>query len=109
MKIIQKRFLQVFALLAVAALVPSLDELGYKSYEMTSYLTIVAPAGLPTEVRARLNEAMAKLMADPDTQEKMKAAGFEADWKTIPDWAGSIRAEIASMKAIAQKSNIRAE
>ena len=89
--------------------VPSLDELGYKGYEMTSYLTIVAPAGLPSEVRKRLNEAMTKLMADPDMQEKMKTAGFEANWKTIPDWAGSVRAEIAAMKDIAQKSNIRAE
>ena len=89
--------------------VPSLDELGYKGYEMTSYLTIVAPAGLPVEVRKRLTDAMTKLMADSDMQEKMKAAGFEPDWKTIPDWAASVRAEIASMKAIAQKSNIRAD
>ena len=89
--------------------VPSLDELGYKGYEMTSYLTIVAPAGLPADVRKRLVDAMTKLMADPDTQEKMKAAGFEADWKIIPDWAGSVGAEIAAMKAIARKSNIRAD
>lgn len=89
--------------------VPSLDELGYKGYEMTSYLTIVAPAGLPAEVRDRLITAMTRLMADPDMQEKMKAAGFEADWKTIPDWSASVRAEIAAMKAIAEKSNIRAE
>ena len=89
--------------------VPSLDELGYKGYEMTSYLTIVAPAGLPADVRKRLTDAMTKLMADPDMQEKMKAAGFEADWKIIPDWAGSVGAEIAAMKAIARKSNIRAD
>lgn len=89
--------------------VPSMEELGYKGYEMTSYLTVVAPAGLPAEVKARLADAMTKLMADPDTQDKMRAAGFEADWKPIPNWADSVNAEIAAMKAIAQKSNIRSD
>ncbi len=89
--------------------VPSLDELGYKGFDMTSWLCVVAPAGLPAEVRATLNKAIIAMMANKDTQEKLLGAGFEPELLLIDNWAAWVNAEVEKMRIIAKKSNIIAE
>ena len=37
---------------------PTLDELGLKGFEVTAWFGLVAPAGTPREVMARLNQAL---------------------------------------------------
>ncbi|MGC1174676.1 Bug family tripartite tricarboxylate transporter substrate binding protein [Polaromonas sp.] len=87
--------------------VPTVAEAGYPGFDMTAWLALVAPRGLPADVKSRLDKALATLMASPDTQEKMKAAGFEPAYSTIPDWAGMVTADIARMKTIAERSQIK--
>jgi tripartite-type tricarboxylate transporter receptor subunit TctC len=89
--------------------VPTVAEAGYPGFDMTAWLALVAPRGLPPEVKARLDKALATLMASPDMQDKMKAAGFEPGYQAIPDWAGMVTADIARMKAIAERAQIKAD
>lgn len=87
--------------------VPTMAESGYPGFDMTAWLALVAPRGLPADVKARLDKALATLMALPDTQDKMKAAGFEPNYSAVPDWAGMVTRDIAKMKAIAEQSQIK--
>ncbi len=87
--------------------VPTVAESGYPGFDMSAWIAVVAPHGLPPDVRARLEKAFAAVLASPDTQEKMKAAGFEPGWQQVPDWAGFVTTEIARMKAIAERAQIR--
>ncbi|MEO8023318.1 tripartite tricarboxylate transporter substrate binding protein [Polaromonas sp.] len=87
--------------------VPTVAEAGYPGFDMTAWLALVAPRGLPADVKTRLDKALATLMASPDTQDKMKAAGFEPAYSAVPDWAGMVTADIARMKAIAERSQIK--
>lgn len=87
--------------------VPTVAEAGYPGFDMTAWLALVAPRGLPADVKARLEKALATLMASPDTQDRMKAAGFEPAYSAVPDWAGMVTADIARMKAIAERSQIK--
>ncbi|SDP28228.1 Tripartite-type tricarboxylate transporter, receptor component TctC [Rhodoferax sp. OV413] len=89
--------------------VPTVAESGYPGFDMTAWLALVAPRGLPPAVKARLEKALAALMASPDTQEKMKLAGFEPAYSAIPDWAGMVSADIAKMRSIAEHSQIKIE
>jgi len=89
--------------------VPTVAEAGYPGFDMTAWLALVAPRGLPADVKARLDKALATLMASPDTQDKMKAAGFEPAYSAIPDWAGMVTTDIARMKAIAERSQIKTD
>ncbi|HSV35936.1 MAG TPA: tripartite tricarboxylate transporter substrate binding protein [Ramlibacter sp.] len=89
--------------------VPTVAEAGYPGYELTAWLALVAPSGLPPEVRARLGKALAAAMALPDTQDKMKAAGFEPGYSAIADWSGLVSGEIVRMRAVAQRANIKAD
>ena len=87
--------------------VPTVAESGYPGFDMTAWLAVVAPHGLPVDVKARLEKALATLMASTDTQDKMKAAGFEPHYSGVPDWAGMVSRDIAKMKAIAEQSQIK--
>jgi tripartite-type tricarboxylate transporter receptor subunit TctC len=89
--------------------VPTVAESGYPGFDMTAWIALVAPHGLPPEVKARLEKALATLMASPDTQDKMKTAGFEPAYHAIPDWAGMVTADIARMKGIAERSQIKVD
>jgi tripartite-type tricarboxylate transporter receptor subunit TctC len=89
--------------------VPTMAEAGYPAVDMNAWLAIVAPKGLPADVKARLEKALATLMASPDTQDKMRAAGFEPSYSAVPDWAGMLNADIGRMKAIAERAQIKAD
>ncbi|ABE43414.1 Bug family tripartite tricarboxylate transporter substrate binding protein [Polaromonas sp. JS666] len=89
--------------------VPTVAESGYPGFDMTAWLALVAPRGLPADVKARLDKALATTMASTDTQDKMKAAGFEPGYRAIADWPGMVTADIARMKAIAERSQIKVD
>lgn len=89
--------------------VPTVAEAGYPGFDMTAWLALVAPHGLPAPVKARLDKALATLMASPDTQDKMKAAGFEPGYSAIADWPGMVTADIARMKVIAERAQIKVD
>lgn len=89
--------------------VPTMAEAGYPAVDMNAWLAVVAPKGLPAPVKARLEKALATVMAKPETVEKLKAAGFEPGYAAIPDWAGMITTEITRMKALAERSQIKVD
>ncbi|RZI74492.1 MAG: tripartite tricarboxylate transporter substrate binding protein [Variovorax sp.] len=89
--------------------VPTVAESGYPGYELNAWIALVAPHGLPAEVKARLEKALATTMATEDTQQRMKSAGFEPGYQAIPDWAGMVTADTARMRKIAEQSQIKAD
>jgi tripartite-type tricarboxylate transporter receptor subunit TctC len=89
--------------------VPTIAESGYPKFDFSSWIVLVAPRGLPADVKARLDKALAATMASPDMNAKMKAAGFEPSYRVIDDWTSMVGNDIARMKAIAERAQIRAE
>ena len=89
--------------------VPTVAESGYPGYELNAWIALVAPHGLPADVKARLEKALATTMATADTQDRMKNAGFEPGYQAIPDWAGMVTADTARMRKIAEQSQIKAD
>ncbi|OZI60805.1 Bug family tripartite tricarboxylate transporter substrate binding protein [Bordetella genomosp. 11] len=61
-------------------LMPDLPTIGetVPGYAMQSFYAITAPAGTPADVVAKLNGAVAALLAEPDTQQKLAAEGMIA-------------------------------
>ena len=57
---------------------PSMDEAGLKGYEVLEWNPVLAPAGLPAAVRAKLAAALRKAMADPEVLARVRALGGEA-------------------------------
>lgn len=78
-----------WALLGAAALpaVPTVAEQGFAVYEVVTWQGILAPAGTPAPVVARLNAVL--------LDAGLVAQGFETRGGTPDDFAGLIRAEAA--------------
>jgi tripartite-type tricarboxylate transporter receptor subunit TctC len=70
--------------------VPTMDELGYPGMPPDSWQGIVAPAGTPPDVVAKLNSAVNAGLATPELQAKIKGLGGEPQPKSVQDYASYI-------------------
>jgi len=57
--------------------VPSMPEAGVANYEVYNYWGIVAPAGTPKEIIAKLNAEVQKLLANPEIRERLEKDGVD--------------------------------
>src|SRR5260370_30630017 len=57
--------------------IPTLREAGVPNFSAPSWLALFAPRGTPDDRVARLNAEIAKIMATPEAQKVLFAAGLE--------------------------------
>jgi tripartite-type tricarboxylate transporter receptor subunit TctC len=88
--------------------VPTLAET-LSGFEVELVYGIVAPAGTPREVVARLNTELVKLLEAADTRERLAAQGFEVRTSSADQLGAYIRAEIARWAPIVKESGARPE
>jgi tripartite-type tricarboxylate transporter receptor subunit TctC len=84
---------------------PTMSEAGLEGYETTVSFGLVAPAGTPPAVIARLHDAAAKVLGDKELQAKLTALGFDMLPPGTPgDYATQIKADIAKWVPIVKAS-----
>ena len=86
--------------------VPTSREAGIDKWQVALWWGILAPAGTPREVIARLNAAWVKTAGLPETIEKMKNAGFEPLSGTPEQLGEFISAETARWAKVIKDANI---
>ncbi len=90
--------------------VATLDELGLKGYEVSSWQGIIAPAGTPKPVVDRLYRETVKALKMPDVIERLATQGGNELVGSTPDhYAELIKAEIAKYAKIIKDAGIRIE
>lgn len=90
--------------------VPTLDELGLKGYEISSWQGIIAPAGTPQPVVDRLYRETLKALKMPDVIERLATqGGNELVGSTPEQYAATIKAEIAKYAKIIKDAGIKIE
>ncbi len=89
--------------------VPTLAEAGYADINLDTWLVMAAPRGLPPEVRAKLEKALATTVADPETKAKLTAQGMEPAFSSGAAASELIQRELPTMRAVAARSNITAD
>ncbi|MBW8716764.1 MAG: tripartite tricarboxylate transporter substrate binding protein [Variovorax paradoxus] len=89
--------------------VPTMAESGYPEVNTDTWLVLVAPKGLPPEVKAKLEKALAATMADPDTRAKLSAQGLEPGYANSAAVSELIAKELPQMRAIAARANITSD
>ena len=67
--------------------IPTIAESGLPCYEVFAWNGLLAPAGTPKAVVARLSEELKKALQLPQVKEKFSAQGFAASWET-PEYFG---------------------
>ena len=57
--------------------VPTMEENGLPGFDVTAWMGVFGPAGLPDAIRARLSAALVEIVKAPDTQAKLRNIGVE--------------------------------
>ena len=89
--------------------VPPLAEQGLSGFESVGWFGIVAPAGTPSDVVAKLNAAFVKALSDPAAIEKIRVLGAEPA-PTSPDaFAKFIQSESTKWGKLIAEAGIKSE
>jgi tripartite-type tricarboxylate transporter receptor subunit TctC len=86
--------------------VPTLDEVGLKGYQVTSYFGLVAPAGTPREVVMRLNQALNRTTRDPQVNETLVSRGATVIQGTPEDFYKFVEAEIEKWGPVVKRAGV---
>ena len=89
--------------------VPTMAEAGIKGYDTSTWGGLLAPAGTPKDVIARLNAEANKALASPDVREKLAAAGIEPAGGTPAQFGAFIQSEMQRWGQVAQRAGIQPE
>jgi tripartite-type tricarboxylate transporter receptor subunit TctC len=89
--------------------VPTLAESGLPGYEAGSWYGILAPAGTPGAIVARLNAEINAAIRQPEVRERLAAEGAEVLGGTPADFASHIKAELSRMGKLMREAGIRME
>ncbi len=103
------RALAVTSLTRAPALpdVPTVAESGLPGFEASSWFGILAPAGTPPAIVAKLNAEIAKWLATPEAKEKLAKQGANAAGGTPEDFAKHIAAETAKWAKVVKDSGAK--
>ncbi|HSV84001.1 MAG TPA: tripartite tricarboxylate transporter substrate binding protein [Ramlibacter sp.] len=85
--------------------VPTMAEQGYPGYDLSSWFGIVAPAGTPRPIVAKLNAAILKALKDPAVQESL--ADYELRGSSPEEFAEFLRGEVAKSAEIIRISGAK--
>jgi len=89
--------------------VPTVSESGYPDFTFSTYYGLMAPAGLPAPVLARLNADVEKMPQRPDTRAALAGQGLEPGHGSPEDFAALIRADIQKARDVIAAANIKVE
>ena len=89
--------------------VPTVSESGLAGFTFNSWFTIVAPAGTPKDVIARLHAEIAKALADPDVRAKFADQGLTVRGTTPEELGTATREQLARYAKLFKDAGIKAE
>jgi len=94
---------------ATAPHVPTVDESGFPGFEFVSWYGLWGPKDLPADITAKLQMAIAKILAEPDVKQRLSVLGFDAIGSKPDYFAKFIDSEMAKYGKIIHDANIKAE
>jgi len=89
--------------------VPTMDESGLKGFDATSWFGLLAPAGTPKDIIAKLNAASVKALATPEMRERLAAQGADPIGNSPEQFSVFIKAEIDKWAKIVRASGARVD
>jgi len=93
----------------VAPHLPTVAESGLPGYEAIAWNGLLAPAGTPKDVVARLNTELKKALENPDVRQRFEAQGFAASWNSPATFGSFLQAEVDKWAKVVQVSGAKVD
>jgi tripartite-type tricarboxylate transporter receptor subunit TctC len=90
---------------AVLQDIPTMQEAGLSGLELDTWIGLLAPAGTPRDIVAKLNAAVEKALAG-DLRERFAEVGLSAAGGTPEQFAATIREEMATYARLVKASGM---
>jgi len=86
--------------------VPTLAELGLRDFDVSAWFGLAAPTGLPAAMVASLEQALQKVMRDPEVIRVMESRGADAGFMGAVPMTAFMAADAAKWKRVADFAKI---
>jgi tripartite-type tricarboxylate transporter receptor subunit TctC len=88
---------------------PAIAESGLPGYESVARFAMFAPAGTPPAIVRRLNQEIAKVLAQPEVKERFNRSGIEPAGGTPGELAATMKREMETTGKALRAAGIKAE
>jgi len=92
---------------AALAEVPTIAEQGFPGVEATAWYGVLAPAGTPKPVIARLHDELVTILKLPDVTQRLSGLGFEIVGSTPEAFGAYIRSETTKWEKVVKASGAK--
>ena len=89
--------------------IPTLAEQGLRGFEAVSWFSLMAPAKLPKEIQARLNQLTVQTLSKPEIRSRLSNGGLDPNPGSPEELSRYIQQEASKWRKIVQQSGSRAE
>ena len=89
--------------------VPTLDELGVKGYEASTFTGIFAPAGTPPAVVEKLHASLKKALLNEAVRERYRGMGADVVDMSSAEFSSYVRSDLEKWRKVARDGNIVVE
>jgi tripartite-type tricarboxylate transporter receptor subunit TctC len=86
--------------------VPTMEESGYPGFRVNTWNGLAAPAGTPSEVVAKLQGELTRVLALPEVKQRFAELAVEARASTGDALATHLRSEIAKWRTVIERAQI---
>ena len=86
--------------------VPTIGEEGVAGFEEGNWMGMFVPAGTPPEIVTAIQQAMAKVVAEPQVRERVLAVGQEPVGNAPAEFAAQFRADVARFAKVIEQARI---
>lgn len=91
----------------VAPDLPTVAESGLPGYEAIAWNGLLAPAGTPKEVVARLNTELKAVLENPEIRQRFEAQGFSAAWSAPSAYGAFLQSEVDKWAKVVKTSGAK--
>ena len=89
--------------------VPTIAESGLPGYEVVNWFGVLAPAGTPADITARLSHELIRILKLPDVQERLGRQSIDVSAMSAAQFGAYLRSEMAKWAKVIRVSGARAE
>jgi tripartite-type tricarboxylate transporter receptor subunit TctC len=89
--------------------VPTMAESGLPGQESDTLQGMLVPAGTPAAVVQRLHDDVIRILAQPETRDRISGLGFDIIGSSPKEFAAQIRLEVAKWTKVVKEAGIKVE